>query len=179
MMKLVTSNAMSSVPKKSCSAPTCPPSKQMWPEGCSGYGAFRSGVRGGQVHHREQPGAVREVNVVVLDQVTRDYAPEGPAGTGPKERGAGLVGRADRARDHAVAAESLDLVVVGRVHRARERVRAGRAELRRVLDQEGLHATHPRRRIECDRSVGEHWGQCPAGIWLRSPFGAPLHCEGP
>ena len=31
----------------------------------------------------------------------------------------------------------------------------------------------------CTDPSGELWAQCPTGIWLRSPFGAPLHCDGP
>ena len=187
--KLVTSNAMSSVPKKFQRADARTVQAHV-PDGCpvrcapaasnSACGAVaevavigRPGDRidgppevevvlvvpavddrvgGGQVHHREQPGAVGE---------GRDRGPRSGHAPSCSRRARR---RQSRTGQRASAAGVRKVVIAPsppssftslnsaawRCSRAR---RASRAELRRALDQERLHATYPRRRIECDRAV--------------------------
>src|SRR5215203_831256 len=162
-------------PKNICSTPRCALSRQRCPDGCSGYGAVKSGVQDGSVgwiafHGRQKSQwylsfqqliavsaparfsipsrrAVSPIDRARFDEVRGDVVPEQgrPARALPEDCVVRLHRRADCAGRRA---ERLHLVEFRCKRGTTERVRAGGAELRGALQHERPHSADPWGRVE-------------------------------
>ena len=112
-------------------------------------------VRPAHVQQREESRGVGGVEVVPGDELPGDLVPAQTWRALPPLGDVRLVGSPGRA---VGSAEGLDLVELSGPLRAVERGRRHAAELRRALDEERLHAAHPRGRIE-DRQPGRRVDQ--------------------